>query len=312
MPGGCDVLTVAPALFGLFAAVGFGSADFFAKLCSNKIGYFRTAFSMQLTGGIILLALTFQDLVVLQIYMVETVLVLGLGIMNMVGTLGLYKGFEIGRVSIVSPIASSFPALSTVLAVLVLHESLSATSTLGILTTLAGVVLVSMKTEERGAVRLGADPSPRGGFGVEPRLAVGALYAFVPFVAYGFTFFALKLAVVNLGPFLPVLLFRWTSALILGFALLEIRPANTSGAASPTFRPLYLILLIAVLDTFGNVAYNSGIIFGEVSIVSTIQSIFAVVTILLSLAFLKDKITQRQLLGIGCVVAGVAVLGLSS
>lgn len=110
--------------FALLAACCLGCSDFVAKLSTHKIGYLRTALLMQYVGIGFLLLIVFHDLPRLWEYSAVTYLALMLGVVNAVGTVALFKSFEIGQLSIVSPVASSYPALSIVLAVFLLNEAI--------------------------------------------------------------------------------------------------------------------------------------------------------------------------------------------
>lgn len=70
---------------------------------------------MQYFGMMIfLLPIIFRDLPLLWKYSETTHFALVLGGVNAVGTVALFKSFEVGQFSIVSQVASSYPALSIV------------------------------------------------------------------------------------------------------------------------------------------------------------------------------------------------------
>ena len=279
--------------FGALAAVLFGTADFVAKISSDRAGFLRTTFYMQLIGGLFAMAFAFQRLQLLLQYPAMTAAALTLGAINMLGTLSLYKSFELGQLSIVSPLASGYPALNVILAVLVLGESLSGWNALGILLTLLGVIVVSL--------RHGSDPSLQK----TTMLAKGTIYAVAAFVCYGVLFFGFKFVVGVFGSWLPVLLLRVVSIGGVGISL---------GIASPTKRSsirkvFHLFAIVAVVDTLANATYLTGITSGEVSIVSSVTGLFSTVTVLLAILLLKERPVKRQVAGITAILVGVFFLG---
>ena len=278
--------------FGLIAALCWGTSDFAAKISSEKIGALRTALFLQYVGGLILVLVVAQDIPRVWQFPTATYLTLGLGAINAAAAYSLFKGFEVGQLSIISPIASSYPALTTVLAVMLLNEQMSETRFAAILAILVGIVLVSVQRR---------DPKTLD----RKRLAVGVGYAIVAFLALGFTFFALKFVVGELGAFLPVLLVRLMSAIILTGVVVLTPKARPRG----TFpRYFVLIVVIGIVDTLGNITYNLGILGGAVSVVSTISGLFSAITVLLAFVVLKERLVVHQTVGLLAILVGVSII----
>jgi len=118
--------------FGLLTATAFGTADFLAKLSTDRVGFLRTVLFMQIVGSFLLLPFALND--AFRLFLQPWAVVEGvmLGVVNALATLSLYKGFEVGRLSIVSPIASCYPVVSILLAVSFLGERLTTELLLGI------------------------------------------------------------------------------------------------------------------------------------------------------------------------------------
>jgi drug/metabolite transporter (DMT)-like permease len=276
---------------GLLTATGFGTADFIAKLTTSKIGFLRTALFMQVIGSFLVLPFALEDtarLVPNHWAMLGGIL---LGVINAFATLSLYKGFEVGRLSIVSPIASSCPVVSIILAVLFLGESVTEERLLGIGLVIVGVILVSMQTAQEG---------------VSERVNRGTVYAIIYMVLGGLLFFALKPVSNALGVFLPVLIMRWVSIPVLTVTFL----AWKTKSKRPTHGAFWFIFSVALFDTFANVIYVVGITVGTVSIVSTVGGMFSAVTVLLARIVLKEKLLRHQILGFAAIAIGVGALGL--
>jgi drug/metabolite transporter (DMT)-like permease len=278
--------------FGLLAAIGWGTGDFLAKLSSDRIGYLRTALYMQLISAVFLIPFSVPDIPRLWQYPQATAGAVALGIISLIGLLALYKGFQIGKLSIVSPIVSGYPAFTSLFAVLLLAETLSTGRMLGIGVTISGILLISFKSQTT------AQPS-------KPAPASGILYAFGAFVLFGLLYLAMKLVVVILGIWLPILILRWVSAGILGISLL----ASGRDFSIPGSKPFLVVGFVAVLDTLGNIAFNLGVISGSVAIVATLSGLFSAVTVGLAWLYLRDRFSKYQILGILAILFGVAFIG---
>jgi len=275
---------------GLLTATGFGTADFVAKLSTNRVGFLRTALLMQAIGGTLLLPFALPDISRLFLQPWATLGGLFLGVINSVATIALYKGFEVGRLSVVSPIASCSPVVSVLLAVFFLGESLTIERVFGISFAIVGIILVSTQTS-------GEDTSKR--------LGQGVVYGVLFMVLGGTLFFGLKPVSHVLGIYVPVLLMRWMAVPIIGTVFFAWRPKGAIRLNALSF-----ISVIAALDTFANVIYNVGVSVGTVSIVSTLGGLFSAVTVFLAWAVLKERVTRHQIIGFAAIVAGITILGL--
>src|SRR5579863_923702 len=130
-------------LLGLTGAFCWGVSDFIARFASRRVGAYRTLFFMQFFG---FLALTAYLKWTAGFAHIATTgwkpWVLGAiaGVINMIASLALYYSFQIGVMSIVAPVSSSYPALTVALAMLS-GERLRTLRGVGLAVTLAGVIL---------------------------------------------------------------------------------------------------------------------------------------------------------------------------
>src|SRR5262245_49418442 len=103
-------------LFGLTAALCWGTADFIAGRVSRILGVIQTMFYVQLgalicTGALLVLR-PGAPAPSATAWLIACVIALA----NFVGTLLLYRAFAIGTLGIVSPIASGFAVVTALLA----------------------------------------------------------------------------------------------------------------------------------------------------------------------------------------------------
>jgi drug/metabolite transporter (DMT)-like permease len=243
---------------------------------------------MQIIGSFFALPFAIPNTPKLVLHPWATLAGILLGVVNAFATLFLYRGFEVGRLSVVSPIASSSPIVSVILAVAFLGESVTEELLLAIILVVMGIILVCIQTKQED---------------VSKRVLKGAVYAMGFMLLGGVLFFGLKPVSSALGVFLPVLILRWTSIPIIAVPFLTQRKR---GPAMSAFR---LILGVAFFDTFANVAYNLGVSFGTVTIVSTLGGMFSAVTVLFARVILKERLSPHQILGFVAIVVGVGILG---
>jgi len=274
-------------VFGVLTAMGFGTADFAAKLSTNRIGFLRTAFFVQLIGSFFVLPFALPDAYRVFLNPWVTLAAVLLGVVNIMGTLFLYKGFEVGRLSIVSPIASTGPVVAILLAVTFLGEIVTRQLLFGICLVMLGIILVSLQTRQEDGSK---------------QLASGTAYAIGFMLFGGLLLFGLKPVTTVLGPFLPVLIMRLVGIPVLAVPAL----AAQRRSHSPVFR---LVLPVAFFDTFANVAYTLGVSLGMVTIVAPLGGMFSSVTILLAWAFLGERPSRHQIVGFAAILIGVATLG---
>ena len=260
-----------------------------AKLSASRMGFLRTALLVQVIGSFFVLPFGLTDLprlVANPVYALAAVL---LGIVNAVGTLCLYKGFEVGRVSIVSPIGSTAPIVAILLAVTFLGETVTVPRLAAISCVIIGIVLVSIQSDQKGS----------GG-----QVAKGAVYAIAFMLLSGVLLFGLKPVSTVLGVFLLVLTLRWVGSVVLAVPYLRQRRTDERVGA---FR---LILGVAFFDTFANVAYTLGVSLGTVTVVSTLGGLFSSITVLLAWFFLGERLSRHHIVGFIAILLGVTTLGL--
>jgi len=297
-------------LFGLAAAICWGVADFVVTRIARELGVAQAFFYVQVIGmgliGLLLLANPALPAPTAGIWL----LVVGIGVFNMVGTLLLYRAFAIGTLAMVSPIASAFAVVSALLALLA-GERPALLALLGALVLVGGVVIVSRaqnETENEG-LRTKDDSSAilRPSSSVfRRRLPPGVPEAIGVALCFGVSFWALNFVTPALGILWPVLVLRIVEAIAVVLFLLRRRtpPARlTRGMAA-------LVLAAAALDTLAFVAFNLGISSAYTSVVTALASLFSAVTVLLAWAILRERLAPMQWAGVAIILAGVLLVSL--
>lgn len=283
--------TASDLFYGLATALGYGTGDFLARQASHRIGHVAVLFYMSLTSLAVLAPLA---------WLVEgpswhaSVLWLwaaAFGLLNTFASLHLYRAFEYGILSVVSPLVSGYPAVTVVLAVLFLHESPGLLASVGIVLALAGAILLSRTPPHPG------NPPPRDA-------RKGLMSALLAFGGYGVFFFALKYVVVGVGPVSTAMVARIVTVGLLAPA----GALGVVGLARPRRDALPVLLTIGFLDVGSFLAYNLGIATGSVAIVGTLSGLFSAVTVALAASLLHERLTRTQLVSVLVILLGIVLL----
>lgn len=280
--------TLSDVFFGLSTAFGYGAGDFLARQASHRVGHFRVLFYMEAISllGLLPIALVFEG--ARWHASSAWALVVGLGVVNVFASLFLYRSFEYGVLSVVSPLASTYPAVTAGLAFLFLGDRPGSLATMGIVLALVGVVLIS-----RSEVHPSSPPAK------DPK--IGLVSAFLAFVGYGVFYFALKYVVADVGPVTSAAVVRIVGVGILLTAM-ATRLAPRADLPRDLWRPM---IAIGLLDTFAFIAFNIGIVGGSVAIIGTLSGLFSAVTVAFAAVILHERLTPMQYAGMGSIFFGV-------
>jgi len=320
-------------ILGLTGALCWGMADFAARFASRRVGAYRTLFFMQFFGFI-----------ALSIYLKFTggfshvapgwqpwALTVVAGLLNVTASLSLYHSFEIGVMSIVGPVSSSYPALTVALSI-ASGERINALRGVGIAVTLTGVILAAMSFAPKPAspseasdppdAANPADPNGRSN-AVHPRDAInsagavnpsttsrmsrGVGWAILAAIGFGVMFWFLGFHVVPLvGDAVSVWVMRLTALVSLAVVAL---PARQS-IRLPHGGVWWMLAAVGFMDTAAFVANNAGLHIGPVSVVSVLASLYGAVTVLLAWIFLRERLEHSQWLGIVLIFVGIVCVSI--
>lgn len=281
--------------FGLAAALCWGLSDYCATIASRAIGSSRVVLGFHLIATAMLAVAVLATGALEGLTAGDLLQLLWIGALGALSYQAFYRALEIGPISIVSPIVSAYAAVSVVLAVIVLGESLGPTQIAAVAVVMVGVMLASADLRQIHAI--------------ERRQALGLVLALAAVVAIGATVFGNAYYAIELGWLVPIFLTRtYTTLFLLGFSLRD-RGRRPSGRSA---RVLVLVAVIAVVDTGGYVAFNIGAERADTSIVSAASAPYALIPILAGVLFLRERPAPVQWLGVAAVIGGVVLLGIFS
>ena len=293
----------AGVVLGLASALCWGSADFAARFNSRRVGAYRALFFMQFFGFILLgvyLKWSGGFLRGVAPGWQPWAMAVAAGLLNVAASLALYHSFEVGTLSIVGPVSSSYPALTVALSLLS-GERIHLLRGIGLVVTLAGVIFASTsfsilkaKTNQAGGAE-SAHLSKGVGWAIAAALGFGVMFWFL-----GYHVLPVVAAPVS------VWVMRLTSIVALGLVAL---PARQS-LKLPSGLVWWGLFAAGILDTCAFLANNAGLQLGQVSVVSVLSSLYGAVTVLLAWIFLRERLEISQWSGIAMIFAGIVLVSL--
>jgi drug/metabolite transporter (DMT)-like permease len=282
---------------GLTAAFCWGTADYLSRSQSQKIGYYRTVVYSHIVTLAVLLALVPVISPNLAFPAYPVLALVAAGAVNFIAFIFLYRAFHGGVVSVVAPVAYTYPAVTTVLSIIILGTSLSSDRILAIAGIIVGVILLSTRFSElRAFMRGSGAPNLTAGVGS----AVGSSFFFgVVYVAIGYA--APLVSVV-----LPAMVLRAVGATA-GFLLSpvlrqDVRPSRLTFSST--------IMAMAVLEAIGFLSFTYGISStgGSLPVVAALSGMGGAVAATYGLLFLKERLEPNQMLGVLVSLLGVFTL----
>ena len=293
----------AGVVLGLASAFCWGSADFAARFTSRKVGAYRALFFMQFFGFILLgVYLKWSggfSRGVAPGWQPWAMAVAG-GLLNVAASLALYHSFEVGTLSIVGPVSSSYPALTVALSLLS-GEHLHLVRGIGLAVTLAGVIFASTSFTSLKVKKAAA------GSGESAHLSRGVGWAIAAAVGFGVMFWFLGFHVLPVVPApVSVWVMRGTAIVALGM----VAAPGRQSLKIPSGVVWWGLFAAGILDTGAFLANNAGLQLGQVSVVSVLASLYGAVTVLLAWIFLRERLEISQWCGIAMIFAGIVLVSL--
>ena len=282
---------------GLAAAFCWGTADYMSRSQSERVGYYRTIIYSQMVTLMVVLVLVPIISPNLAFPVYPVLALIGAGVINFAAFIFLYRAFHRGVVSVVAPVVYTYPAVTAVLAVVILGASLSIIQVVALACIIAGVVLLSTRFSELYAYLRGAGaPSLTKGVG----LAVGASLCF------GMVYIGIGYAAPSVSVVLPVMFLR-IIAISAGFLLAPVLKQE----AKPSRLVLSKTMIaMGVLEAFGFLAFTYGIeaAGSALPVVTALSGMGGAVAASYGLAFLRERLEPNQMLGVLLSLAGVFAL----
>lgn len=272
-------------ILALAASLSYGACDFLAGSQARRTSLWTVLIFSQLAG------LSLLALVVLargHALPVEVLLpALGAGVFTAAASAAGFQALAVGVMSIVSPIVGLYAAVPVVVG-LARGERPSALQLAGIGIALAGVILASRHKS--------------AGEHHQATSRASIWLAVLAALAYGFMAVLFAQGAQS-DPYWSVFLGKAATLSVFALAFVVVRPGLklTRSAAVP-------ILAIGVFAVGGNALFSVASTLDYLSIVSVLSALGPVFVIVLAHAFLHERLSRAQFLGVASALIGVALI----
>jgi drug/metabolite transporter (DMT)-like permease len=277
----------ATMIFGLAAALCWGSGDFSGGLASRRINATSVVVAGYTVGFVLLLALA---LIWREPFPAPMDLLWG-GLAGVVGALGLiafYTALASGKMGIAAPVSAVLTAMLPVL---------FSTLTVGLPgpLRLGGFVLALLAIALISRPEPAADGQPQGiGLAVLAGCGFGCFFILVSRVSPGATFWPLAVA-------------RLTSVVAL-LVVMALRRQQKQSLLSGVRRVALLVLLAGTLDALGNAFFVLAAHSGRLDVAAILSSLYPAATVLLAAFVLRERVTRIQAVGILLVLLAIPLI----
>jgi len=273
-------------VIALASSLSYGACDVLAGSQARRTSLWTVLIVSQI-AGLILMALV---VLARGHALPEEVLLpsLAAGLLAVVSSAAYYQALAIGVMSIIGPIMSLSTAVPVIFG-LASGERPSALQLAGIGIALGGVLTAS---REQSA-----------GEHHQATSRASIWLAMLGAAAYGFVM-VLYAQGAQSDPYWSVALGRATSMTVFALAFVVMRPGLklTRAAAVP-------ILAVGVFEVGAFTLFSVASTLGYLSIVSVLSSLYPIFVIVLAYAFLHERLSRTQLLGVASALVGVALIG---
>lgn len=212
---------------------------------------------------------------------------LAAGVCEAVAIASFYRGLAVGKMGIVTPVASTAPVIAVAVGIAI-GEYPEALQWLGIGLAAAGVTAISLGGGSGGK---GGSAGPSVVLGVLAALGFGGFLVTIDAASEGGVAWALVTA-------------RVTSVTVFAIAFALTRPSTAAVRRSD----LPVLALVGVLIVGADAMFALATTRGVLGVVAVLGSLYPVVTIALAHRFLGERLDRRQALGVATCLAGVVAI----
>ena len=277
-------------MLGLLAAAGWGTADFFAKISVTREKKFVPLHISNLVGLFLITAYIFFYPVPGYSFLQIIPSMFFVSFFMSIGWILFWLSLREGKVSIQTPIGSSFGLITLILAIIFLGESPSMVQILGAILVVSGVFVASLPKFSLKVISFDRN----------------ALMVMVAAVCWGIAYIFLAVYSKGVPPmvaFQSEIFFSSIIALIFTIAYgNKLLPSKPSNLLPP--------LVTGIVDGGGLLAYFLAVYTLQTSLLAPISSTYPVFAILLSMIFLKETLRRYQLASVATIILGIFLISL--
>ena len=279
-------------IYGLLAAILWGSGDVLINRLTQHTGTMRALVFTQLLSLLFWVVYAFCGQFPSNAGISPWQFAALAGVFHVGGLVLTYRAFEIGTLSIVSPIASSFSIVTAVLA-LFMGEKTSPLALAGVAMLVLGVIVVTRASSQDSSATLKGVPEALGS-----ALGFGVMFWLLPAKSEPALGMAWPLVVLKVMASSSAVLALW-------------RSKRTEGSTLHlTKSQVWMCAIgVALTDSLAWVTFILGTRDQKaVAVVTALASLFSVVTVVLAAMLLRERLTKVQYAGIAAIFLGIALV----
>ncbi len=279
-------------IFAIISYFGWGIGDIFGTVATRRIGAYSTTFwyillQVPIFGVLIPFFSGHLENLTLEILILNAVL----GLIGTVGLVAFYEGLRVSNAPLVGTIAASFAAVTVLLSIIFLNESVSYSQALAIITIFIGLVGSSLNISSLTNRKLTIDK--------------GIWMGFIAMLSWGIYWAFIKIPIKELSWFWPGYISVLASIpgiwLYIKLRKIKLSKINHKGSFYPLFANAFLLGI-------GALSFNLGIERGFTTIVAPIAGSYPTIFVLLAYLVFKDPVTKQQIAGIIITLIGIVIL----
>lgn len=290
------------ALFaGIGGMLGWGFADFFAKITIDKVGSIVSLVWAHIFGTTLFIFLALLQFLIVGKGVVIPTEVGTWGLLFLFGTLQAivylfaYIGFGKGQLAVLNPIFASYSGLAAILSIVVFGELISNQLLFALAIIFSGVLFLNIDLKALRSKRLSFSRIP----GVKEVALASLLAAF-------WTVFWDK--VVGGQDWVSYALYMYAFMTLAAFAIAKFMKVKLLPIKPEVWK---FMVLIGFCETIAYLAISLGFSTTPfTSIVAVLSGAFSLPTIILARLFLKEKVATIQTIGTFVIIVGIIVLSL--
>jgi transporter family protein len=284
-------------ILAISVAFFWGSAGIFAKVSTPKIGVARVALLITIVESPMYLTAFYLWHEDNPITLADGILAASSCLIGVMGYLCFFESVMDGQVAIAGTISAAYPAVTVVGALIILSEALTAIQAAGIVAIIGGVIALSY------------EPNPTSKHAMTRR---SLIFSFLAFGFWGLWSLTSKMAIDRIGAgniFAFYILSSMTIPLMYGW-LRKVHPGSLKGD-DPTRTAWLLGGIGLALNVTGACLYSFALGEGSASLVVPISSSYPLITIVMAVAMLREKLARFHFVALAAVVAGLIMIGLT-
>jgi drug/metabolite transporter (DMT)-like permease len=284
-------------ILAISVAFFWGISQVFAKYSTTRLGVARVALLIAVVEGTMYTIAFLVWHVDVHITFWDGVLAAGSCIMGITGYLCFFESIMDGQVAIAGTISAAYPVLTVIGAIVLISESLNAVQALGVVMIIGGVIALSY------------EPDPTAKHAITRR---SLTFAFLAFAAWGIWSLTSKMAIDKVGAgnmFGFYIISSLTAPLMYAWFRKVKRPTNF--VENPTRLAWIYGVIALAFNVGGAYAYTYALQEGTASLVVPTSSAYPIVTVVLAVAILKEKVHKTQIIWLTGVLIGLILIGVS-